>query len=220
MVAPANAYTLHCVMAGSSTAAVTADRSAARLIASGHGGVPIADSVPRIARADPFPDLNAVLGHDGSRWAALNAKVAHSDGVALVDAHRQLIARHAAAMRQQGVSVTYLLSALGLQSFSFEAVFHWKDAWLPIHKAKVDPQVLRGYREPVADPGAKALVDTLRADTVQLFRELGAASNQIGRTYPYLDALDTESAALLCGLKKLLDPQGRMNPGVLGLGGG
>jgi FAD/FMN-containing dehydrogenase len=50
-----------------------------------------------------------------------------------------------------------------------------------------------------------------------LFCDFGAASNQIGRTYPWLDALSSESAALMRSLKALLDPEGRMNPGVLDL---
>jgi FAD/FMN-containing dehydrogenase len=60
-------------------------------------------------------------------------------------------------------------------------------------------------------------VALLREETVRLFREAGAASNQIGRTYPWLDALSPESAAMMRSLKVLLDPEGRMNPGVLGL---
>lgn len=216
-VIPTGAYTLHCVFAGSSEAAIAADRVNARSVALDQGGISIAASVPRLARADPFPNLNAVLGHDGSRWAALNAKVAHSDGVSLIAAHQRLMARHSIPMAEREVSVTYLLSALGTYTFSFEAVFHWRDAWLPIHTARVDADLLKSYREPSADPLARALVATLREETVQLFQEFGAASNQIGRTYPYLDALAPASAATIRGLKALLDPDGLMNPGVLGL---
>ena len=122
-------------------------------------------------------------------------------------------------MEELGVSTTYLLSALGTSCFSFESVFHFRDEWLPMHEARVDPQVLHRYRRPDPAPAARALVDTLREETVELFRERGAASNQIGRTYPYLEALDAAPAALVRGLKTLLDPRGRMNPGVLGLRG-
>jgi FAD/FMN-containing dehydrogenase len=216
-VAPPGTYTLHCVMAGSSEAAVRADQATARKLTADQRGISIAATVPRVARAEPFTNLNAVLGQGGARWAALNAKVAHSEAAALIEAHRQLIARRSAAMAQQGVSVTYLLSALGTHSFSFESVFHWKDEWLPTHVARVDPEVLKGYPLPQADPRARALVAALREDTINLFRQFGAASNQIGRAYPYLDTLNPAPAALVRGLKGLLDPNGRMNPGVLGL---
>lgn len=216
-IVPASAFSLHCVAAGASTAAVTADLKAARAMAHRNGGRPIAATIPRMARADPFPDLNAVLGQGGARWVALNAKVAHSDGVALIEAHRRLNAAHEAEMTAQGVSVTYLLSALSTHSFSFEAVFHWRDTWLPIHRDKVDPALRATYAEPTANLGARALVGTLREETVRLFRDFGAASNQIGRTYPYVDVLAPEPAALVRGLKALLDPKGLMNPGVLAL---
>lgn len=215
-VIPPGAFSLHCVAAGSSRAAVAADLKAARAMVHRNGGRPIAATIPRLARADPFPDLNAVLGQGGARWAALNAKVAHSEGVALIDAHRRLIGAHEREMITRGVSVTYLLSALGTHSFSVEAVFHWRDAWLPIHRDKVDPGLLASYVEPQANPDARALVGTLRAETVRLFGDFGAASNQIGRTYPYVDVLAPEPAALVRGLKALLDPNGLMNPGVLG----
>jgi FAD/FMN-containing dehydrogenase len=54
---------------------------------------------------------------------------------------------------------------------------------------------------------------------VHLFRELGAAHHQIGKFYPFREALEgTPSGELLRELKGLLDPQGSMNPGALGLG--
>ena len=48
----------------------------------------------------------------------------------------------------------------------------------------------------------------------------GAASNQIGKTYPYLSVLRPESRALLEGLKRQLDPGGALNPGALELSAG
>ena len=53
-----------------------------------------------------------------------------------------------------------------------------------------------------------------------LFSELGAASNQIGRSYPYFERLEPATADLLLDLKTRLDPRGLMNPGVLGLSPG
>lgn len=216
--AMAEGCSLHCAVPGSSKAGVAADLATVRRIALASGGRPVEPAVPRIARANPFPNLDGVLGPGGRRWAALNAKVPHSDGPRLIAAHRALMAQHTAAMAERNVTITYLLSALGNHSFSFEAVFHWNDAWLPSHVAHVDKALLASYREPAADAEAFALVDHLRQETVELFRQFGAASNQIGRTYPFIDVLDAAPAALLRALKSQLDPQGRLNPGVLGLG--
>lgn len=216
-VIPEGAFTLHLVAAGSCAAAVEHDLGRARALATAHGGVPIAATVPRIARADPFPGLNGVLGASGSRWAALNVKVAHSQAEGLIKAHQTLMAQHRDALQEHGVRVTYLCSALFNYSFSFEAVFHWHDSLHPIHEAKVDPALLAGFENLQPNPQARALVGVLREATCDLFREMGGASNQIGRTYPFMEALDEAPAALLRGLKQQLDPQRRMNPGVLGL---
>ncbi|MBV6423655.1 MAG: hypothetical protein NAOJABEB_01456 [Steroidobacteraceae bacterium] len=215
---PGGGYSVHVVTAGRSAPAASADLNLARRLAIGHGGREVAPTIPRVARADLFAGLNGVLDHDGRRWAALNAKVAHSDARALIEAFDRMLAPRLPAMRSHGVSVTRLCSALGSLAFSFECVFHWPDAWLPLHRAAPDPAWLATLAEPAPNPAARELVATLRADTVALFRDLGAASNQIGRTYHFLDALAPAPAALLAQLKRALDPRGLMNPGVLGLG--
>lgn len=214
---PEDAFTLHIVAAGACQTTVLDDLACARGLALAEGGVVIAATVPRIARADPFPPLNAVLDASGSRWAALNVKVAHSQAQALIQKHQELMARHRQAMDDCGVRVTWLCSALGNHSFSFEAVFHWFDTWLPLHQQKVDPSLLASLTPPLPNPVARALVASLREETCALFRDIGGASSQIGRAYPFMETLDPAPAALLRGLKLQLDPRRRMNPGVLGL---
>ena len=214
---PTNAFSLHLMAAGNCPAAIAHDLGRARTLAQAHAGVAIAPSVPRIARANPFPGLDAVLGATGSRWAALNCKLAHSQAPALITAHQALIARHADALAAHGVRVTWLCSALFNHSFSFEAVFHWHDQWQPTHAPHLSADARARLREPDANPQARALVAELRQQTCALFASLGAASNQIGRTYPYLDNLAPGPRQLVQDIKQRLDPQRRMNPGVLGL---
>ena len=214
---PAGHFSLHLTVAGRIPAAVRADLDAATRIATERGGVPVAPTIPRVARAAIFADLNGVIGPKGGRWAALNAKVAHSEARGLIAAFEALIAPHAGEMAAHEVHVTRLVSALGTGCFSFEAVFHWRDSWLPLHRAAAEPRHLAGFGEmPPADPAARALVDRLRRETVEMFRERGAISSQIGRTYPFREALSPAPERLLAGIKEILDPRGLMNPGVLG----
>jgi len=213
---PEGHYSLHMTAAGRSKAGTAEDLVRARHIALKAGGTCVAATIPTVARADLFAHLNGVVGPRGGRWAALNAKVAHSAAIGLIAAFDELAARHEDAMARHGVTITRLASALSNHSFSFEPVFHWADEWLPIHRASMEPGFLKKLKEPPPNPEARALVNTLRAETVELFRRRGAASNQLGRTYPYFTALKANPSELLMTVKHHLDPTGMMNPGVLG----
>jgi D-lactate dehydrogenase (cytochrome) len=54
-------------------------------------------------------------------------------------------------------------------------------------------------------------------ELARLFLDLGAVHQQLGRFYPYADALDATTRDVVRGVKALLDPANRMNPGALGL---
>lgn len=218
--AAAGLYTLHVVCAGRSPGAVDADLDRCRDLAGAHEGAAIADTIPRAARANPFEPLNGILGADGERWAALNAKVPHSDAPRLVAATEALFAAQAERMRAAGVSVSFLFLALQNHVFSYEPVLRWRDEWLPIHRRTPEPDHLARLQEPAPNPAARALVDELRRAVVDLFAEFGAASNQIGKTYPHLASMEAHGRALLTAIKRELDPAGMMNPGALGEFGG
>jgi FAD/FMN-containing dehydrogenase len=210
-------YSLHVTCAARNRASLDADLEACRAAAAREGGAPLPDSIPLAVRSSLFPPLNAVLGPDGERWAALNAKVAHSDAVPLVREAEALLARHAEQMARHGVTMSRLLIALSNHSFSYEPVFHWRDEWLPVHRRAPEPSHLAKLQEPKANPEGRAVVHRVRTELVDLFAARGAASNQIARTYRYFDSLEPATARLLESLKSMLDPDRRMNPGALGL---
>lgn len=214
---PDSAYSLHVACAGRSREAVAGDIALCRGLLVEHGGTEIPNSIPLAARAAPFDNLNAALGPNGERWVALNAKVSHSDVAPLIERFAALIEPHRAKMKELDVELSTLFIAMSTHAFSFEPVFHWHDRWLPIHKAIPEPSHLATLTEPDANPAAAELVAQLRQESLALFEEFGAASNQIGRTYRYIERLAPESAALVRKIKSELDPDGRMNPGVLGL---
>jgi FAD/FMN-containing dehydrogenase len=215
---PVGAWALHLAAAGSSPGAVAADLARARQLATRLGGREVAATIARVARADRFTSLDGVLDAGGERWAAINTKTSHSAAPALLAGFEALLERRSAALATHGVTVTRLASALGQQAFSFEVVFHWRDTWLPLHVATLSPARRATLQEPAANPGGRSLVAELREETMALFRAQGAVSNQLGRSYPFLETLAPETAALLQDLKLMLDPDGVMNPGVLGLG--
>jgi FAD/FMN-containing dehydrogenase len=214
---PAEAYSLHVVCAGRSAAAVESDLVVCRELAAKRGGAEIVNSIPKAARGGLFPPLNGILGPSGDRWAALNAKVAHTEALRLVHAAERIVAAHAADMAAAGVSFSRLLIAVSNHAFSYEPVFHWHDTWLPVHRRTPEAGYLANLAEPRANPAAAALVAKLRHEMVACFAAHGAASNQIGKTYAYFESLAPATRELLEQLKRDLDPHGRMNPGALGL---
>ncbi len=168
-------------------------------------------------RAVPFVNLNRVLGPAGERWMALHAKVPHSDALCLIDAFNQMIEPHRTTLNKVGVELSTLLTTMQTHAFSCETIFHWFHSWLPMHRAIPDPEHLGRLNEPQPNLVAREMVARLRSETLALFDSFGAASNQLGRTYGYVDKLTPENRELLVTLKSQLDPQGLMNPGVLGL---
>jgi hypothetical protein len=214
---PADAFSLHVVCTGRTEAALEADLAAVREACERLGGREIANSIPKAVRAGLFPAPDGVLGPKGDRWAALNAKVAHSDAARIIEASAAALQPYQADMQAKKVWMSHLLIAIGTNAFSFEPVFHWYDEWLPMHERMPAPEVLAKFARPAADPAARELVERLRGVLVKLFSELGASSNQIGKTYPYLQSLEPRTARFVGDLKALLDPAAAMNPGGLGL---
>ena len=209
-------YTLHCVCAGRSTAGVSDDRRGAVNLALDHGGVEISNTIPKAARANPFEPLNGILGSQGERWAALNAKVPHSDAERLIAATEAAIDPYRDRMAASGVTMSFLYIAIAQHIFSYEPVLRWFDEWLPVHRQIPEKAFLEGLTEPEANPEGRALVDEIRSAIVDVFAEFGAASNQIGKTYPMLASLNPETRAVLTALKTELDPDELVNPGALG----
>lgn len=212
-------YSMHVTCAARNRAALDADLAAVRAAAATHGGTELPNSIPLATRSGLFPPMNGVLDPDGARWAALNAKVEHSRALALVRDGEALLARYADEFARHGITTSRLFIALSNHSFSYEPVFHWRDDWLPQHKRVPEPSHLAKLVEPAPNPAGRALVHQVRREMTEVFARHGAASNQIGRTYPYLENLEPETARLLGTLKQTLDPAGRMNPGALGFGG-
>lgn len=210
-------HSVNLVCAARTKAALDADMAEAVAIATRLGGKVLPDSIPRATRADLFPPLNGVLGPQGDRWVALNAKVAHSDAKRLYAAAEAILDRHAATLEAAGVKTSRLLTMMSNHAFSYEPVFNWMDSWLAPHKRIAEPGHLSRLKEPAANPAALTAIAAVRDDLIALFADFGAASNQIGKTYRYLPSLKPTTRKLLQGLKAEVDPKGLMNPGALGL---
>ena len=77
-----------------------------------------------------------------------------------------------------------------------------------------------GSRMPMIDTSVVSLNSPIKVFTIpgmEIFSACGAVHMQVGKSYPYMKHREATSAQLLQGLKRVLDPDGLMNPGALGL---
>jgi len=215
---PPEKFSMHIVCSGRCAAAVEADMEEIRKRVAKHSGEEIPNSIPKAARGSMFPHLNGVIGGDGERWAALNAKVPHSAAVEVNRRVEEIKAKHKAEMDEAGVWMTLLNIAINAHSYSIEPVFRWYDEWHPVHKLTPEPSYLKKLTEPPPNPKAREVITKVRNEIVDYFAEIGASSNQIGKTYKYAETLHPNTRQLLDTIKHHMDPDGQINPSVLGLG--
>jgi len=198
--------------------AVDADSKAAivrKIMAS--GGTEVENTVPKVMRANPFAELNSMLGPGGERWVPVHGTVPFSQTLRMYHACEAVFAEHAALMREHDIDRGYLCCTVGASGTLLEPVLYWPDARLGFHERVLDADYLAKLPKFSANAAAAAAVAKIRGDLALAFMREGAVSFQLGKFYHYQDSLEPSAAGFLKSLKQLVDPRGRMNPGCLGL---
>lgn len=181
------------------------------------GGRQIENSIPKISRAVPFPPLNSMIGPAGERWLPVHGLVPHSKARATLELLEAMFEENADVMRAHDILHGYMLTYVGTSCFVIEPVFYWPDELNALHRNTVEDAVLGRVNAYSANQDARTEVMRLRREVVAICERQGAVHLQIGRTYPFQQGLRDTPRDLIKGLKRLLDPDGRMNPGSLGL---
>lgn len=210
-------WSLNLVCEGRTAAGVDADVAEVRRIALASGGRETEATIPRVLRAQPFTPLNNILGPEGERWVPVHGIVALSQADACQKAIAALFDGYRARFDALGVYTGMMLTSLSTNAFLIEPVFFWPEARRELHEATVEPGMLAKLKRHDENPQATALVGEARKAVVAVFESFGAAHFQVGRTYPWLKSRDAASQALAHAIKAVVDPQGRLNPGGLGL---
>jgi FAD/FMN-containing dehydrogenase len=173
-------------------------------------------TVALAVRAFPFPPLPVTAG-DGRRLLALHGLVPFSRAAALDADVQALLAPHRQALEAAKATVMFVFATIGANALLYEPFFYWEDSLSAYHRRRLAPEMLAALPERPDNPAARALVDQLKGALVALFRRHGCAHLQIGRVYPVMQDRDAGAMRLLHALKREADPDGRLNPGVLGL---
>lgn len=210
-------WSFHVMIEDRIEAAATDRLQAIRAIVKRNRGRELADSIPRLVRANPFGPVNNMLGPDGERWVPVHGLVPHSKVRAVLDAIEALFGRNADLMQRLDIHIGYLLATVSSNCFVIEPVFFWPEALMEIHRRSVDADHLKRLKGFAANPEASAAVAKIRSELVELLSEMGAVHLQIGKSYLYREGLRPESFALVQAIKQAVDPNNRINPGALGL---
>jgi FAD/FMN-containing dehydrogenase len=183
----------------------------------GRYGAEVANTIPTYFNANPFMQLTPILGPNGERWKPTHgvlpfSKVLqhHADFEALLTGYRE-------RMREQRVQLTRMLMFFSTNAFVYEPTFMWEDARTIYHRRVYPQELLAQLPEHPPNPGGLALVAEMKERIQELCIRNGASHMQVGKDYPYLDTRLPAVRELVRSVKALLDPEGLMNPGALGL---
>ena len=191
-------------------------REAERICAR-HGGERMPSSVPQLLLASPFNPLTNMVGPDGERWVPIHALAPHSKAVDCVRVVEDLFRERAGELAANGVVTGFLTTTVSSNCFFVEPLFFWPDSLDELHRATVGESALARQRGFAPNPPARSLVADLRAEIAGRYSDLGVSHLQLGKDYHYFDKLGDAAADAVAGIKRVLDPGCRINPGVLGL---
>ena len=209
-------YLVHYIVEGGSRR--EADARAGRLRkALGAHGREIGNTIPTVVRSQPFERMFHVLGPAGERWVPVHGLLPHSRVAAFHADLERLLANHAETMRGQGVWIGTLVECVGSGGFMVELGLYWPDAASAYHRAVVDTATMAQLPLHAPNPVLHDWIAALRLELIALYRSHGAVHFQLGKFYPYASAMGQPGLRVVRALKAALDPQRRMNPGVLGL---
>ncbi len=211
-------YSLHVTMDAIDENAANSSLLAVREICLANGAMELENSIPVAFRAEPFGSVRTVLlGYEGEIWLPVHGFFPLSRSVAAGETTEQFMRDKKELMDRHNIRTSYLTCFSGSE-FVIEPSFYWQDELGPFRLSLIEPEFAEKWKTRAANPEVRQIVLGLREELRKLFFDLGACHLQIGKYYPFKDAINNPNTwKLLEGVKKVVDPQGLMNPGSLGL---
>lgn len=188
-----------------------------REIVAKFNGKEIENSIPKIIRANPFGPVNGMLGPEGERWVPSHGLFPHSKLKSAFKAIENVFESHKEGMDKYGIGAGHLFAVVSTNCFVLEPVFFWPDAYTEIHEHSVEKDHLAKLTKFDENLDARDLVQQIRTDLVELYKDLGAVHLQIGKTYRFKEGIEPDTYKLIEAIKAIVDPEGRINPESLGL---
>ncbi len=206
--------------AADSTDSRGADRAARTLarIARRHGGSTVSTAISIGMRHSPFQPVHALmLGPGDVSSVPSNAVFALSQAPTALRTLQHFWAENAGVIAEHDIRIGHNFLVMR-HVHGVEPLIAWPDRpadYRLSHTRESDHARLAALP---AHPEARAAAVDLRDRMIARLRTVGSAHIQLGKLYPYRDALSgTATWGLLEQLKQVCDPDGLLNPGVLGL---
>jgi FAD/FMN-containing dehydrogenase len=210
------------LLTADSTDTAAADRAMRELgrIAKRHGGTSLPTGLALGMRHQPFNPITPLMfGPKGESTIPSNAMVPLSQAERVARVVDDVVASRRRELDRFGVSVgnNYLVTR---HVFGVEPLISYPDSPSEYRLRWVPDEMAAALRQAPHQPEALEAALALRAAFIEAFRELGAVHIQIGRTYPLREAMAGRTWDFIEQLKAVVDPDGIINPGVLGLDSG
>lgn len=174
-------------------------------------GHEIDNVIPKTLHTKAY-SIRGFVGPQGERWVPIHGILSLSKARACMDDLTAFINSKATVLNQVGVSVNWLISSIGAY-ITIEGMFYWKDTLDPIHFRHLTPRNAERFSHAAQNKPARDAIAALRVELRAIYDAHGAVHAQTGRFY----TLPEQATPLLHKIKSALDPNGSMNPGVLGL---
>lgn len=186
-------------------------------IGKAHGGVTVENSIPKIIRANPFGPVNNMIGPGGERWVPVHGLVPLSKAIEATENVKAIFERNKQAIEKYSITTGFLYNNVSTNCIAVEPLFFWPDAVDEIQKASVEASFYSKVPKHPEDIEARNAVAAIRQEIVDMYRDMGCVHLQLGKAYHYKTGMKEAPLNLVESIKKIVDPAGRINPGVLGL---
>ena len=125
--------------------------------------------------------------------------------------------RTASSWKKHGIKSSYLTCFAGTE-FVIEPSLYWHDELGEFRLSLIEPEFQAKWKDIPADTATRTVALRLRQGLRDLYDSHGCCHLQIGKYYNYQDLIANEPLKkLMAGVKDVVDPEHRMNPGSLGL---
>ena len=181
-------FSVHTIGEGRNQPSADADLKAINAIVKAAGGRPVENTIPKVMRANPFPNVNSMVGPQGERWVPMHGVLRHSKALPALNAIVALYERHRAEMERFDVGAGYLFLTVGTHQ-------------LPDRAGVLLARPARAGARALGRAGTSREADALpaqsggaRADRPAARRAAGDLRRDGGRAFPDRSLLSAEDA--------------------------